>query len=225
MATSHRLNGDGRERHPGQLRAWETEPAFLELHDGRYRVDFDWLHARLGEIARALGAPRTGYGLGPHLLRARRALAEEAARRIRDEGREPPEVRPLADEKRSAAGVVNHIAWRDGEPTAQTVEELWWLARDARLPDADRLEWLRRGGQVPWDQPPTLVRAGDKYDYMGAALAEAMRRGQVSDEEYRRIFAMADLLSGDGAEERARAQRRDRDQPGRRVANGGEAPD
>lgn len=223
-----RATGDAaREATGGQARDWECEPAIMELFDGRYRVDFDWLQARLTEIAHAFGVPRTGYSLAPHLMRVRRRLAQEAVERARAEGREAPDPEPGADDKRSAAGVINAIAFRASQPSEQTLDELAALAREAGIREGNLSEWLRRGGRLPWATPAMVPAGGDAYDARSRIIGEMLRRKRGADRDDDEALFDVGFRAFDGATdaylEAMRKKERERTQPRRRNGTNGAA--
>lgn len=189
----------------GQAKAWPNKPAFREFKDGRFRVDYGWLCARLGEMAKELGVPRAAHALAPSLAAVRLDRARTAREAAIAEGHEPPDDpdSPLVKEpdklESSSAALINDIAQRRARPSDTTISELAELAARLKLVHSDRFEWSRRGGILPWDTPPAAVQVDEKHAYMMGALGEMLRRGGPSDEQFARLLKMADLLLGEDA--------------------------
>lgn len=188
----------------GKATPWVTSPGYVEYSDGRYRVDYDWLHARLSEIAEGLGIPRTGNQLALALLALR---CERLARTDH----------PCSGRERPPTSIINEIGGRRTRPTEETLDDLAELARRAGIEHTDRQEWRRRGGRELWDAPD-LFTDEDEYAPLGRSFADMARLTGTPIEEVRRYLAGWRGYTREGQEERKRTETHERTQPGR--ANG-----
>lgn len=196
---------------PGKATEWATEPSYAEYSDGRYRVDYDWLHARLSEIAAGLGIARTGNQLALAILTLR---CERLA--LTDH--------PCSGREKPPTSIINEIGARHTRPSEETLDDLAELARRAGIEHTNRQEWRRRGGRELWDAPELFVEE-DEYAALGRSFADMGRLTGTPPEEVRRYLAGWRSYTREGQEARRRTDIQERTQPGRANGTSGHPPD
>lgn len=197
---------------------WQREPSYVEHSDGRYRVDYDWLHEQLTELARLLDIPRTSNKLAQALVMVRRdrALAAADARGASPEERGEIERYWEKRMQRPPSGTINEIAWRRVRPSVETLDDLAELAMREGSAENDRYEWRRRGGCELWSAPPSALDMGDWYARQIAALGDMARRANAAPQTVRRIVATGRTLIEEDAVLQRHEERERRAQPGHR---------